>query len=871
MAKLTPMMEQYMELKKEYSDCILFFRLGDFYEMFFEDAIKASRELEITLTQRSVGDNEKAAMCGIPHHVADNYIAKLVDKGYKVAIGEQVEDPKDAKGIVKRDVVKVVTPGTITDQTILDDKVNNYLASIYLDKNNIGIAYVDNSTGELSTTSLKANKEDLLSFAINEISKIYPSEIICNEEFYANNKVIKTIKNNLNPYFNVIENDIELDWKAIYSNHFMEEDINKSDDMERFYSNIATVNLLKYLETTEKNALDHISTLEYYEANNYLIMDFSTRINLEIHETIISRDKKGSIVGFLDKTNTSMGGRLLRKWLEQPLIDKKQIEYRNSIVEFFVNNMNTRDSVSELLKNVHDIERLSTRVSTGSCNGRDMIALKNSISQIPDIKTLLRETGHKALLNMEKNLDELRDIYKLIDDSIMDNPPVTITEGNLIKLGFDENLDRIKEVAIKGKSWLKDLEEKEKEKTGINNLKIGYNKMLGYYFEVTKGNMSKVPEYFIRKQTLTNAERFFTEELKGMENEILTAEDKLLSSEYKVFVDIREKVKSQIFRIQTTSKFIATLDVLVSFAQIAFLNSFSKPELNTSGTIEIKDGRHPVVESNIDNNLFVPNDTNLDLKNNMIQIITGPNMAGKSTYMRQVAIITLLAHIGSFVPAESANISVVDRIFTRIGAADNLSQGESTFMVEMNEVANIVETATSRSLIILDEVGRGTSTYDGLSIARALIEYIAENIRAKTLFATHYHELTDLEDEYKNIKNLTILAEEKGEDVIFLRKIVEGSTNKSYGIQVARLAGIDKKIIDRANEILYSIEKTSASNLGKLVEEPKMQLDLNDFKKKYFIDNLSNIEINNLTPMEGFNRLYEIIQEAKELKDDFDE
>lgn len=871
MAKLTPMMEQYMELKKEYSDCILFFRLGDFYEMFFEDAIKASRELEITLTQRSVGDNEKAAMCGIPHHVADNYIAKLVDKGYKVAIGEQVEDPKDAKGIVKRDVVKVVTPGTITDQTILDDKVNNYLASIYLAKNNIGIAYVDNSTGELSTTSLKANKEDLLSFAINEISKIYPSEIICNEEFYANNKVIKTIKNNLNPYFNVIENDIELDWKAIYSNHFMEDDISKSDDMERFYSNIATVNLLKYLETTEKNALDHISTLEYYEANNYLIMDFSTRINLEIHETIISRDKKGSIVGFLDKTNTSMGGRLLRKWLEQPLIDKKQIEYRNSIVEFFVNNMNTRDSVSELLKNVHDIERLSTRVSTGSCNGRDMIALKNSISQIPDIKTLLRETGHKALLNMEKNLDELRDIYKLIDDSIMDNPPVTITEGNLIKLGFDENLDRIKEVAIKGKSWLKDLEEKEKEKTGINNLKIGYNKMLGYYFEVTKGNMSKVPEYFIRKQTLTNAERFFTEELKGMENEILTAEDKLLSSEYKVFVDIREKVKSQIFRIQTTSKFIATLDVLVSFAQIAFLNSFSKPELNTSGTIEIKDGRHPVVESNIDNNLFVPNDTNLDLKNNMIQIITGPNMAGKSTYMRQVAIITLLAHIGSFVPAESANISVVDRIFTRIGAADNLSQGESTFMVEMNEVANIVETATSRSLIILDEVGRGTSTYDGLSIARALIEYIAENIRAKTLFATHYHELTDLEDEYKNIKNLTILAEEKGEDVIFLRKIVEGSTNKSYGIQVARLAGIDKKIIDRANEILYSIEKTSASNLGKLVEEPKMQLDLNDFKKKYFIDNLSNIDINNLTPMEGFNRLYEIIQEAKELKDDFDE
>lgn len=872
MAKLTPMMEQYMEIKSAYKDCILFFRLGDFYEMFFEDAKTASRELEITLTQRSVGQEEKAAMCGVPHHVADSYIAKLVNKGYKVAICEQVEDPKEAKGIVKRDVIKVVTPGTITDTSILDDKVNNYLASIYLDENGIGIAYVDNSTGELYTTNLKDNLGGMTSFAVNELSKIYPSEIICNKYFMDQKKTISTIKNNLNPYFNILEDSLEVDFLEIYKNHFHEITIMDSNKDYKLYSNIATGNLLKYLESTEKSKLDHISDLEYYEANNYLIMDFSTRMNLEIHETIISRDKKGSIVGFLDKTATAMGGRLLRKWLEQPLINKEEIYNRSSIVEYFVDNLSLKDQVREVLRNVHDMERLSSKISTGNCNARELVALKNSLYEIPRLKEILESSRHEELVALAQSIDELGDIYSLIEESIEENPPILITEGGLIKYGYNEELDRIKEVSTRGKDWLKDLEAREREKTGINNLKIGFNKILGYYFEITKANMSKAPEYFIRKQTLTNSERYFSQELKAMEDDILGAEEKMLGLEYKIFVEIREKIKLETMRIQRTSKLISSVDVLSSFAEIAYLHNFTRPSLNNRGIMEIKDGRHPVVESNIPNNLFVPNDTNLDLDTNMIQIITGPNMSGKSTYMRQVAVITLLAHIGSFVPASFANISIVDRIFTRIGAADNLSQGESTFMVEMNEVSNIVKSATSRSLIILDEVGRGTSTYDGLSIAWALVEHIAENIRAKTLFATHYHELTELEDRYENIKNLTILAEEKGEDVIFLRKIVKGSTNKSYGIQVARLAGIDSKIINRANEVLYSIEHTSNLNpdMDLACGEP-VQLDLGDFKKNYFIDNLASIDINSLTPMEAMNKLYEITREAKTIKDDIDE
>ncbi len=872
MAKLTPMMKQYMDIKKEYSDCILFFRLGDFYEMFFEDAKLASRELEITLTQRSVGQDEKAAMCGVPHHVADSYIAKLVNKGYKVAICEQVEDPATAKGIVKRDVVRVVTPGTITDTNVLDDKVNNYLCSIYLSEENIGISYVDNSTGELYTTSLKDDLGDMLSFAINEVSKIYPSEIICNKYFYNNTKTINVIKNNLNPYFNVFEDDESIEYLSIYKDHFNELAINEANEDYRFYSNIATAKLLKYLESTEKSTLDHISNLEYYEANNYLIMDFSTRTNLEIHETIISRDKKGSIVGFLDKTSTAMGGRLLRKWLEQPLINKERIYKRSSIVDYFLSNLSIKDEVRELLRNVHDMERLSSKISTGNCNGRDLIALKNSLSQIPSLKKLLLASKNESLIDLGQKIDELKDIYSLIDLAIEDNPPVTITEGNLIKYGFNQELDKIKEVAIKGKDWLKDLEVKEREKTGINNLKIGFNKMLGYYFEITKANIKNAPDYFIRKQTLTNAERYFSEELKSMEDDILGAEDKLLSFEYKIFTSVRDRIKEETSRVQKTSKYISSIDVLASFAEIAYLHNFTRPDLNTKGEISISQGRHPVVESNIPNNLFVPNDTKLDLGENMIQIITGPNMAGKSTYMRQVAVITLLAHIGSFVPADYANISIVDRIFTRIGAADNLSQGESTFMVEMNEVSNIVKSATSNSLIILDEVGRGTSTYDGLSIAWALIEYIAENIKAKTLFATHYHELTDLEARYDNIKNLTIMAEEKGEDVIFLRKIVRGSTNKSYGIQVARLAGIDRKIITRANEILYSIEKSNNLNIntGEITND-NVQIDLVDFKKNYFIESIASIDLDKLKFSEAFDKFLEIINSAKEIKDDIDE
>ena len=870
MAELTPMMKQYMDIKKEYTDSILFFRLGDFYEMFFEDAEIASKELEITLTQRGVGLKEKAAMCGIPHHVSDGYVAKLVERGYKVAICEQVEDPSEAKGIVRREVVRVVTPGTITDQTILDEKSNNYLVSIYLDEIGIGISYVDNSTGELYTTNLYSSKEDMLNFALNEISKIYPSEIICNENFYKNKKIINIIKNNLNPYFNVFkEKDDDLsEWEKKFEKHFHVLIIDEFNNKDRILSNMATYKLIEYLEETQKNALNHINELFFYEANNYMVMDFSTRTNLEIHQTIISRDKKGSLVGFLDNTSTSMGGRLLRKWLEQPLINIEKINIRHLIVEYFINNLDIKDSVKKSLKGIYDIERLSSKISTGNCNARELISLKNSIGQLPELKAILKGTNNKELMAINKNIDSLQDVYSLIDKSIVEQPPILITEGGIIKKGYDSELDKIKEIAFKGKQWLSDLEEKERKKSGINNLKIGFNKMLGYYFEVTKSNIPKVQDHFHRRQTLTNSERYYTDELKEMENQILSAEDDLLEFEYKIFIEIRETIKKEVDRIQRVSREISKIDVLNSFAETAFKSNFSKPKMNINGVIDIKDGRHPVVENNIENNLFIPNDTYLDLENDMIQIITGPNMAGKSTYMRQVAIITLLSHIGSFVPATSANISIVDRIFTRIGAADNLSQGESTFMVEMNEVSNIVKSATNRSLIILDEVGRGTSTYDGLSIAWSLIEYIAEDIKAKTLFATHYHELTQLEDNYNEVNNLTIVAEEKGEDIVFLRKVIEGSTNKSYGIQVARLAGVHKKIIDRASEILYTIEDSNDINLDKVNEVESKQLKLEDFRTNYYIDNLSKINVNDLSPIEALNRLNDIVKEAQDLRGD---
>lgn len=867
--KLTPMMQQYMSIKEKYKDTILFFRLGDFYEMFFEDALTASRELEITLTQRDCGMDKKAPMCGVPHHVADTYISRLVEKGYKVAVCEQLEDPSKAKGIVKRDVIRVVTPGTITDTNILDEKANNYLVSIYMDRFGIGLSYADNSTGEMYTTEYSGDIENNYRFAIDELGKIFPSEIICNRDFLLNEKYINIIKNRIDPYFTIYD-DIEYIYNLGENSilEFFKVDTLKKLNLEgRSYSVLSTNKLIEYLCNTQKNSLEHINDLYYYEPKDYMIMDINTRTNLEIHETIISKKKKGALMGVIDKTSTAMGGRLLRNWLEQPLINIDDINIRLNMVEYFYENIIFMDDISDILKDIYDIERLSGKISNGSCNGRELIALKNSIQVLPRFKSLLTSTQCAEINSIGNSLDTLVDIYNLIDKSIVEEPPLSIREGGLIKRGFNEELDEIKNASIQGKEWLTSLETKERQNTGIKNLKIGYNKVAGYFIEVTKANISIVPDYFIRKQTLTNSERYYTEELKSMESKILGAEEKTIELEYEIFQSIRNSIKSEIKRIQHVSKMVATVDVIVSFAKLAHINNYTRPSLNYEGYTTIKEGRHPVVETMIKGNLFVPNDTYIDKNNNMIHIITGPNMAGKSTYMRQVAIITLLAQIGSFVPAKSADISIVDRVFTRIGASDNLSQGESTFMVEMNEVSNIIREATDNSLIILDEVGRGTSTYDGLSIAWAVVEYIAKNIKAKTLFATHYHELTQLSDNFKEVKNMTITAEERVNDIIFLRKIVNGSTNKSYGIQVARLAGIDLRIINRANEILSIIEGSHSIDINSTPKNSQRQMSLLDHKKDYFIDKIINIDIDSLTPIDALMTLNNLVEDAIELKE----
>lgn len=869
MKNLTPMMQQYMDIKERHKDSLLFYRLGDFYEMFFDDAKIASKELEITLTQRDCGLDEKAPMCGVPHHVADSYISKLVDRGYKVAIADQLEDPAQAKGIVKRDVVKIITPGTITDSNILDEKSNNFLVSIYFDNFGVGISYVDNSTGEMYTSEFLSDEENSYRFILDELGKTRPSEIICNNKMILNKKYIKTIKNKINPYINIYDDieEIDEDLKSYIYNLLKIDDLSKIGIKEKAYATIATSKLIEYLYDTQKDTLEHINIISYYEPTKFMIMDINTRTNLEINETIRSKNKKGALIGILDKTQTSMGGRLLKKWLEQPLLDIKQIRNRLNIVEFFTNNLMTMDDLRRLLRNIYDIERLASKISTSNCNGRDFLSLKYSIKELPDTIDLLSRCNNEQLKKLSKKIDNLEDVYALINSSINEEAPVTIKEGGLIKLGYNSALDELKESSLKSKEWLSNLELVEKEKTGIKNLKIGYNRVYGYYFDVTKSNLKLVPNYFIRKQTLTNSERYYTKELEEMQAKIIGSEERALELEYEIFLDIRNKVKNEIRRLQVVSKYIATLDVLSSFAFVANSNGYIKPDINNKGILDIEDGRHPVVEATIENNQFIPNDTYLNTNNNMLQIITGPNMAGKSTYMRQVAIITLLAQIGSFVPAKNANISIVDRIFTRIGASDNLSQGESTFMVEMNEVSNIIMSATSNSLIILDEVGRGTSTYDGLSIAWAVVEYIVKNIKAKTLFATHYHELTQLEEKFKGIKNLTILAEEKGDDIVFLHKIVEGSTNRSYGIQVAKLAGIRREIIDRANDILTEIEGSHVMKVDNNNIDHSKQLNLLDYKKDYFIDRIKNIDIQNLAPIDALNTLNNLVEDAKGLKE----
>ena len=864
MAEFTPMMQHYLKTKEEYKDCILFYRLGDFYEMFFEDALTASRELEITLTGKDCGQEERAPMCGIPFHAVDSYIAKLINKGYKVAICEQLEDPKQAKGMVKRDVVRVVTPGTVIESNLLEEKRNNYIMSVFKKGIYYGLAVCDVSTGDFLATEIKENNN--FAKLIDEISRYAPAEIVANNDMFHSEEEVAKIKERFPVYITVLEDENFAETVENLSRFDIVDDKQRKieNPKEKLFCICAINGLYAYLKQTQKNNLDHINTIQIYRTTRYMALDMNARRNLELTEKMRDKSKKGTLLWVLDKTSTSMGGRHLRRWLNDPLIDVSEIQERLDAVEEIKNNMMLRGDITELLKKIYDIERLAGRISYGNATGRDMISLKCSVAQLPELKKILADTASPLLQQIHTNLDMLEDIHDLIEESIVEEPPLTIKEGGIIKKGYNEEIDKLKTATTEGKNWILQLEAEEREKTGIKGLKVGFNRVFGYYIEVTKSNLSLVPERYIRKQTLTNCERFITEELKNLENQILGAEEKVITLEYNAFIEIRDKIEAQIQRIQKSAMVVATLDVLTSFAQVAEDFNYCKPEVDESGIIDIKAGRHPVIEKMLPAGSFVDNDTYLDKNENRLSIITGPNMAGKSTYMRQVALITLMAQIGSFVPATSAHIGVVDKIFTRVGASDDLSMGQSTFMVEMMEVASILKEATANSLVILDEIGRGTSTYDGLSIAWAVAEYIVdkEKCGAKTLFATHYHELIKLAETKPGVKNYSIAVKEKGEDIAFLRKIVPGGTDESYGVHVAKLAGVPNEVLKNANHILKGLERKSVLGEKKKEEENKKvaagQLDLYNYKLAEIAQEVDKIDINTLTPIDALNWVVKI-------------
>lgn len=865
MAEYSPMMQHYLDTKSKYKDCILFYRLGDFYEMFFEDAVNVSRELELTLTGKDCGQEERAPMCGIPYHAAETYISRLISKGYKVAICEQLEDPKQAKGIVKRDVIRVVTPGTVIEANLLEDKKNNYIMSIYKNGIYFGVTACDITTGDFRTTEIKETNN--FAALLDEISKYSPAELVVNTMFYDCTEEINKIKERFEVYITRLEEKEFTDnYEALSVKYKIVDDEEKNvEDIPKYMLSVAATNaLITYLLDTQKNNLDHINKLIVYSITKYMALDINARRNLEITEKLRDKSKKGTLLWVLDRTATSMGGRLLRRWLNNPLIDAKQINKRLDAVSELKDNIILRGDITDALKKVYDIERLAGKISYGSANGRDLISLKSSAKQLPEVKKILSQAKSSMLVELFSELDTLEDIYELIDKTIVDDPPISVKEGGLIKLGYDEEIDKLKTATTDGKNWIIQLEADEREKTGIKGLKVGFNKVFGYYIEVTKSNISLVPDRYIRKQTLTNGERYITEELKNLENQILGAEEKVINLEYNVFAEIRDKIEAQIERVQKSAGIIAILDGLCSLATVAEDQNYVRPEVDNSGVIDIKDGRHPVIEKILPSGSFVQNDTYLDKNENRLSIITGPNMAGKSTYMRQVALITLMAQIGSFVPASYARIGVVDKIFTRVGASDDLSMGQSTFMVEMMEVAQILKEATANSLVILDEIGRGTSTYDGLSIAWAVAEYISdkEKCGAKTLFATHYHELTDLENKLEGVKNYSIAVKEKGEDIIFLRKIVKGGTDESYGVHVAKLAGVPQVVTKRANEILKSIERKNVLNNKKIEKQEKDvadgQLTMYNYKLAEIAHELDKIDVNELTPIDALNTLVKI-------------
>lgn len=907
--KLTPMMRQYFEIKENYKDCILFFRLGDFYEMFFEDAETAARELELVLTGRDCGLEKRAPMCGIPFHASNSYIGRLVAKGYKVAICEQVEDPKFAKGIVKRDVIKVITPGTYTDSSFVEETKNNYIMTIYadLERNRCSLAITDISTGDFLATEGELEKGVIL----DEISKFNPKEIILLDSL--DQELIKDITLTTPALISRKSIDyFEENFEEVLNTQFGE----KSNSLSLMVKKSSNA-LVKYILDTQKISLTNINDIEVYSLVDFMTIDLSSRRNLELTENLREKSKKGSLLWVLDKTETSMGSRMLRRWIEEPLVNKEKITLRLNAVEELFNDLSLNDSLKEALHDIYDIERILGKISNKNANAKDLIALKTSIGKIPNVKGIIENCTSSLLKNYHNNLDDLRDIYDLLEKSIKEDPSLTLKDGDLIKDGFNGEIDELRLAKTNGKDWISSLENREREFTGIKSLKVGFNKVFGYYIEISKANYSSIPEgRYIRKQTLANAERFITPELKEIEEKLLGASEKLCSLEYDIFLDIRNEVENHIDRLKTTAKIIAELDCISNLAFVALENDFIKPEINENGETKIENGRHPVVEKVIPKGEFIPNDTIINKEDNQLLIITGPNMAGKSTYMRQVAIITLMCQIGSFVPASKANISVVDKIFTRIGASDDLAGGKSTFMVEMWEVSNILKNATENSLVLLDEVGRGTSTYDGLSIAWSVIEYICKNknLRCKTLFATHYHELTKLEGEIHGVRNYSVAVKEVDNNIIFLRKIIEGGADQSYGIEVAKLAGIPDEVINRAKEILETLEMESSKdnldlalkevNASKgeineaaittsyevketLVEEDKVeikeeviskysevkthkeddqiQLDFSAIGKDNLIKELSEVDILSLNPMEAMNRLYALVKEAKNL------
>ena len=870
MAEYSPMMQKYLETKEEYKDCILFYRLGDFYEMFFDDAILVARELEITLTGKDCGQAERAPMAGIPHHAAEMYISKLVAKGYKVAICEQLEDPKQAKGIVKRGVIRVVTPGTVVESNMLEERKNNFIMSIFKTGIYFGISVCDITTGEFYSSEIK----DTQNFPqlLDEIARYNPSELVINSMMSDCAEEIDAIKERFDVYitkFNDKFFDTDcLDIETRFT--YVDNKGNEVKDLEDKKFAVASINaLISYIEQTQMTTLDSINKIVLYSISKYMSLDINARRNLELTEKMRDKSKKGTLLWVLDKTSTSMGGRALRRWISDPLIDTIEINKRLNAVKELKDNLMLKGDIIEALKKVYDIERLAGKMAYGNANARDMITLKNSLMKLPELKEILSKCNSEMLKELYINLDELQDVKDLIEKSIVEDPPMAMKDGGIIKLGYDEEIDKLKTATTEGKNWIIKLEAEEREKTGIKNLKIGYNKVFGYFIEVTKSNLSQVPERYVRKQTLTNAERYITEELKNIENQVLGAEEKVINLEYNAFVEIRCEIAKNIKRLQKSSNVVSTLDVLTSFATVAEDMNYCMPLVDNSGKIDIKEGRHPVIEKMLGVGSFIANDTYLDKDEDRLSIITGPNMAGKSTYMRQVALITLMAQIGSFVPATEAKIGVVDKIFTRVGASDDLSMGQSTFMVEMMEVATILKEATENSLVILDEIGRGTSTYDGLSIAWSVAEYIAdkEKCGAKTLFATHYHELTELEEKLDGVKNYSIAVKEKGEDIIFLRKIIRGGTDESYGIHVARLAGVPKTVTQRADGILKSLEKKNILNGKKQEKESKKvvegQFDMFNYKLAEIAHEVDKINLDELTPIDALNTLVRIKEKMK--------